>query len=220
VSAIVINPKDRAEVKALLNRLGKDEAKKAMVRGINSTMTGVRTDGVKILSDHYALTASAIRESWKIRKAQFRDPSGVVSTQGTFIRLVKFGARQTKAGVSVKVLKKNPRAVIAHAFITKIKRGQSQDQVYWRKYKGASVKQNKSEMAIGRSGYVFNRKTGRYFPVWALPRRYRFPIKALYGPRIQDHLSDPQVMRTLEKMAGDRLTKNMKREVEAILRGY
>jgi hypothetical protein len=202
VSAIVINPKDAAQVRALLNRLGKDEAKKAMVRGINTTMTGVKTDGVKILSDHYALTASAIRESWKIRKAQFRDPSGVVSTQGTFIRLAKFGARQTKAGVSVKVLKRNPRAVIAHAFITKIKRGQSQEQVYWRKFKGPHKKPVK--------GRVYAR----------LGKMYRFPVKALYGPRIQDHLSDPQVMRTLEKMAGDRLTKNMRREVEAILRGY
>lgn len=200
---IKINPKDVEDVKIILNRLNPDEVAKAQVRGINSTLPGVRTDGVKILSDHYALTASAIRESWKISKASFnRDPAGVVSSRGTFIRLIKFGARQNKTGVSVKVLKGKPRATVEHAFIAKYLKSQKEEQVYWRRWKG-----NHKKPVPGR--------------IYAkLPAMYQRPIKALYGPRIQDYLADPGIIDTLTAMAGDRLGRSMQREVDAILRGY
>jgi len=201
-NAIRIDSRDLAEVKALLNRLGKDETNKAMARAINATLPGVRTDGVRILSEHYALTASAIRESWKIRKALFRDPFGVVSTQGTFIRLARFGAKQTKTGVSVKVLKKNPRAVIEHAFLARAKKGQREEQVYWRKYKGP-----RKPLVRGRA----------YAKMEFL---YRFPIEALYGPRVQDKFDDPVIMGTVQNLAAERLTKNMAREVDSIMKGY
>jgi len=200
--SVTINPQDVRGVKTLLNKINASDVNKALVRSINTTLTGVRTDGVKMLSDHYALTASAIRESWKIQKAAFNNPSGVVSTAGTFVRLIKFGARQTKTGVSIKVLKKNPRAVIKHAFISKIRAGQHEQQGYWRQYKGARKK-----VVPGRA-YA------------QMPYAYRFPTKALYGPRLQDYLGDPGIIGTLTKMAGERLTKDMARQVDAILRGY
>lgn len=193
---ITINPRDIEDVKRSLAKLSGDEAKKAMSRGINSTLTGVRTDGVKILKDHYALTATAIRKSWSIRKAAFKDPSGSISSKGTFIRLIEFGARQNTSGVSVKVLQTNPRATIKHAFIAKFG---TKDQVYWRKYKGARKKP------------VAGRAYAR------MPFGYRFPIKALYGPRIQDYLGDPGIIGTLQRMAGDRLTKNMAHEVDYLI---
>jgi len=201
-NAVRIDSRDLAEVKALLNRLDGDETNKAMARGINATLPGVRTDGVRILSEHYALTASAIRESWKIRKALFRDPFGVVSTQGTFIRLARFGAKQTKTGVSVKVLKKNPRAVIEHAFLARAKKRQREEQVYWRKYKGP------------RKSPVRGRAYAK------MEFLYRFPIEALYGPRVQDKFDDPGVMGTVQNLAAERLTKNMAREVDSIMRGH
>ena len=211
---IKINPNDLAAVKRTLTQLSGDEANLAMVRGINKTMTGVRTDGVKVLYDHYALTATAIRDSFKIRKAYFKDPHGAISTKGTFIRLMKFGARKVQSGVSVKVLRANPRSTIAHAFIAKLG---LQDHVYRRAYKSGSGKLSKSDAAIGRSGWIFNKKTGRYFPAAALPFKYRFPIHALYGPRIQDYLDDPVIIGTLQQMAGTRLTDAMAHEVEYLL---
>ena len=193
---ITINPRDIEDVKRSLAKLSGDEAKKAMSRGINSTLTGVRTDGVGILKDHYALTATEIRASFKITKAAFKDPSGSISSKGTFIRLIKFGARQNTSGVSVKVLKTNPRATIKHAFIAGLG---NKLQVYWRKYKGARKKP------------VAGRAYAR------MPFGYRFPIKALYGPRIQDYLGDPGIIGTLQRMAGDRLTKNMAHEVDYLI---
>lgn len=199
---ISLNPKDVAEVKGMLSQLSSQDANKAMMRGINDTLPGVRTDGTKILSDHYALTASAIRESWRVTKCSFRDLTGVASSSGTFIRLIKFGAKQTPTGVSVKVLQKNPRSVITHAFIGRSKKGQRAEQVYWRKYTGPRKKP----------------VPGRAYA--KMPMGYRFPVKALYGPRIQDYLGDPAIIGTLTKLAGERLSKNMEREVNAILRGF
>jgi len=195
--SITINPKDIESINDMMSALKPNEVAKSTARGINKTMTGVRTDGTKILTEHYALTATAIRNSWKIRKALFKDPNGVVSTKGTFIRLKEFGAKQVSTGVSVKVLKKNPRKIIKHAFITKLG---LKEQVYWRKWHGEAKKPVK----------------GRAYA--KLPFKYRFPIQALYGPRIQDHLGDPTIMKTLEGMAGTRLEKNMKHEVEYLLR--
>lgn len=214
---IKLNPQDVAEVKETLARLGDDDAKKAMARGINKTMEGVRTDGTKIIRDKYVLTASEIRKSWKIRKALFRDPTGVVGSTGTFIRLMGYGAKQVQAGVSVKVLRKEPRKIVKHAFIAKL--GNTK-QVYRRKYRdkawGRAAKSD-IEQAMGKAGWALNRVTGRYFPVAAMPREYRFPIKALYGPRVQDYLGDPVTIGTLTRLAGERLTKNMKHEVEYLL---
>lgn len=194
---IKINPKDIEDIKKLLRSLAGDDANKALARGINKTMTGVRTDGVKILKDRYALTATAIRKSWKIRNAHFKDLNGVVSTQGTPIRLKEFGARKVPAGVSVKVLRTNPRTIVKHAFFAKLG---LEDRVYRRKHEGARKK------PVATRVYA------------KLPFKYRFPIHALYGPRIQDHLGDPEIIGTLQRMAGERLGKNMEHEVDYLLK--
>ena len=196
--------RDVADVKEMLKKLSRDESRKAMARGINKTMTGVRTDGTKILTERYALTATEIRKSWKIKKAPFKNPHGVVSSKGTFIRLIKFGARPSRTGVSVKVLRGGARKVIKHAYIGHAKKGQRLEQVYRRKWDIVWPSSHKKPVNKKRA-YA------------KLPLEYRFPVEALYGPRLQDHLGDGNIFKVLTKMAGDRLLKNMKHEVEYLL---
>jgi hypothetical protein len=162
-------------------------------------MQGVRTDGTGILAERFALSATEIRSSFGISKASFANPSGVVSTHGTWLRLIKFGARQVLKGVSVKVWTEKPRSTIEHAFIGKIRKDQKEEQVYMRKWRGA--------------------RTGAKPRVaWAkMPFEYRFPVKALYGPRIQDYLDDPIIQKTLLKMTEGRMSKNMAHEIEYLL---
>jgi len=196
---IKIDPRDMEGVKEMLDKLTPVETNKAMARSINKTMQGVRTDGTGILAERFALTKTDIRSSFRISKASFADPGGVVSTQGTWIRLFKFGARPVSSGVSVKVWTERPRATIEHAFIGKLKQGQSEEQVYMRKWRGARTG-SKPRVA------------------WAkMPIEYRFPVKSLYGPRIQDYFDDPNIQKTLEKMTEDRMSKNMKHEIEYLL---
>jgi len=217
--SIKIDEKDFAQVRAALNKLSGDEMVKAQVRGINKTSDGVKTDGVKMMTDYYALTASEIRASWKIKKAAFKNPSAVVSTAGTFIRLMKYGAKQTNAGVSVRVLKSSGRKVVEHAYIGRVRSDQKNDQVYRRKYRdeGKGGKTSKINKMAGKVGYIWSEKQNRYIPAKWLPEEYRLPVKALYGPRIQDYLSDPVHIALLEKLAGERLIKNMTHEVDYLL---
>ena len=214
-----INPQDIEEVKQMLKKLSGDELAKANSRGINKTLDGVKTDGVKMLTGYYALTASAIRESYKIRKGSFKNPTGVVSSKGTFIRLIKYGAKQTNEGVSVRVLKSSGRKIVKHAYIGKVRSDQKSEQVYRRKYHDEKNggKTSKINKMAGKVGYVWSPKQNRYFPARWMPEEYRLPVKALYGPRIQDYLSDPVHFDVLKKLAGERLMKNMRHEVEYLI---
>lgn len=224
---IKIDPKDMQEVRNALNKLSGDEVKKATVRSVNKTMTGVRTDGIKILTEHYALTASAIRESWKIRKAYFNNPLGVVSSKGTFIRLIKYGGKQVNAGVSVRVLKSGGRKIVKHAFIAKLRSDQSNDQVYRREWHDnrREGKASAAAQAMARKGYIWSKRTKRYIPAKWMDHfdytgersEYRLPVRALYGPRIQDYLSDPIQIKLLTYLAGQRLIKNVAHEVDYLL---
>ncbi len=218
--SIQVDQRDVAEVKRMLSGISGKNARAACSRGINKTMTGVRNDGTSILSSRYALSASYIRNTWKISNSAMRDMHGVVSTCGTWLRLIKFGARQEIAGVSVKILKSEGRKIIQHAFMGRIKGNQKTDQVYRRKYHdenhGKSTATQQTAM-MNQMGYVWSSRAKRWIAAKSLPSNLRFPVRALYGPRIQDYLADPEIAATLSKMAGDRLTKNMEHEIEYLL---
>lgn len=217
--SVRINPRDIEEIKQMMKKLSGAELVKAQVRAMNKTADGVRTDGVKMLTGYYALTATAIRASWKVNKAAFKNPTAAVSSKGTFIRLINYGAKQVDTGVSVRVLKSSGRKIVKHAYIGKVRSDQRTEQVYRRKYhdETRNNKISKISRMAGKVGYVWSEKQNRYIPARWMPEEYRLPVKALYGPRIQDYLSDPTHMSVLEKLAGERLTKNMKHEIDYIL---
>lgn len=223
---IEINQSDFLGVKKILSELSGDEQKLASVRAINKTMTGVRTDGTKMLTDYYALTASEIRDSWKVSQCRFKDPNGVVSTSGTFIRLIKYGARQLQSGVSVKVLKSGGRKIVKHAFIAKMRSDQKVEQVYRRKWHDDKHANTASslEQSMATKGYVWSKRHKRWIPAKWMDKfqtegefRFRLPVRALYGPRIQDYLTDSVHIKLLTDMAGERLTNNMRHEVEYLI---
>lgn len=217
--SVRINPQDVEDVKQMLKKLYGDDLAKAQMRGLNKTADGVRTDGVRMLTDYYALTASEIRASWKVSKAALRNPIAAVSSKGTFIRLMQYGAKQKNDGVSVRVLKSSGRKTVKHAFIGKLRSDQKNDQVYRRKYhdENRAGKTSRINKMAGKVGWIWSAKQNRYFPAKWMPEEYRRPVKALYGPRIQDYLSDPAQISVLQKLAGERLVKSMKHEVEYLL---
>ncbi len=212
---VKIDVEGMLEVKDLFRYLGAN-APRAIMRGINRTLAGVRTDMTAETTAVLNVAAKTVRDTISLRKAYQYNLSADATSKGRPLPLVNFGARQTQTGVSVKVLKGSTRTAIKHAFIAAMKSGHK--GVFWRTWRGSSGKTTKMERAIGRSGYVYNSKTGAFIPVAALPRKYRLPIEERFGPAVQDILKRPAVIGTVQLKAGERLVKNMEHETKQFLR--
>jgi hypothetical protein len=176
----------------------KNGVPRVMMRAINKTIAGVRTDAVKEISGEITATQKVIRGRFVIRKATMANQGGEVITTGRPLGLIHFKARQTKKGVSVQVKCKSKRTLLKHAFIAVTKGGAK--NVFWRKWKEP-------------------RTTGRGIigaPA-RLPECYRLPLERLTGPRVQDIFDDPPIMAAVLKKAQERLDKNFTHETDYML---
>ena len=187
-----MNPDDMAKVKSMLEEV-KNAPARVISRAINDTLTGVKTDASTEIRGIITAKKSAVDGTFRTVKATVTQLSGLFESKGKPLPLIDYSARQTKAGVSVQVKKKNPRAVIMGAFIQTMKSGHK--GAYWREYRGPKVPVNKM------------------IPYAKLPKKYRLPIKQLYGPRIPDILGDQPVMAVVLAKADERLHKNMEKEL-------
>lgn len=210
ISSIELNPQDVARVRRLLAGV-KDAAQTVLVRSLNKTLSGVKTDASAEIRAVVTAKKSAVDATFKSQKATATRLTAVFESTGRPIPLIDFGARQTQRGVSVQVRRDRPRSVIASAFVATMKSGHK--GVFWRKWHQRGGKLGKTDAAIARSGYVFNRKRGRYFPIANLPKAYRLPIEQRFGPRIPDILSNEEVMAPVLAKADDRLTTNLEHEL-------
>ena len=156
--------------------------------------------------------------------------SGDVSTTGPLLRLTKFGAQQEIQGVSAKIYKDRPRYTIHHAFIGKVKSDQKEQQVYrrvWHDNRHEKSTATVYSAMMNQHGYAWSTRQNRWVAIKKMSQYikemegydsfYRWPVRALYGPRIQDHLTVPTIAAQLMKKAGERLIKNMTHEVDFML---
>lgn len=179
--------------KSLLLKGIPNAVNRAQVRGINKTLSGVRTDKSAEIRGEYNLTKKYVDGHIYVTKASFKDPRGRVDTRSRPVGLIDFtGTRQTKKGVSVKVKKIGNRIILHHAFIRTIKNARN---VFVREYKGKRAKPD-PDVAYGR-----------------MPKAYRLPIRRLTGPRLTDHLGKPAVIKKIEEKAGARYAKNVDHEL-------
>ena len=93
--------------------------KKATIAGLNRAMTKTRTVSDREVTNIYALKKKDVRAATKISKATTRQiiPFARISYKSGSFSLMKFGARQTKKGVTYKVLKKGGRTTLQSGFI-------------------------------------------------------------------------------------------------------
>lgn len=196
-----INPHQLEDCYSYLKYI-KNGVDTVIMRAINKTLTGVRTDGVQILYDRYNLTKKRIRNAFAISKAKPGIITGKiaarVSTTGKSISLLDYGARPVKAGLSVKVLRSSPRSIIPGGFIAKMKSGKI--------------------LSVWREWHKFKKPMRANFKYGRLPRKYRLPIKQLYGPRIQDYLGDDANHKKWQDMASERLKGHMAHEAEYLIK--
>lgn len=192
-----IDVKGMEEVQQLFRDL-KQDAPRAMVRSINKTLPGVRTDMTQAIYDQYAVTKTKIRSTFKIKRASITQQMGLVATKGRHLNLSEFGARQTQKGVTVKILREGSRKLLPGAFIRTMKSGKK--LVLQREYHATKTSV--------RPGMAYAR----------LPRQYRFPVKGLFGPRLQDHLEKPAVWAGIKKQVAERLLKAAAHEADYLIK--
>lgn len=173
-------------------------AEKAIASAVNKTMTGVKTDAGREIAKELNLSQARIKKDLYVS----RMPNAALTARGRPVGLASFtGTRQTAKGVSVKV--KKMRAVLKHAFLATTKGGAQ--NVFWRAFKGPRAKG-----PVGRaSKWPFQRLVYA-----ALPKKFRLPVDRLAGPRVPDILSNDDVMKNVQVLGAERLTKNLAHEVD------
>lgn len=197
---VKLDTSDVLAVRAMLSGI-KGGANRAIGQAINKTLTGGRTDATNELTEELNLTKTRVRKDFKVYKAYWSggNPVGSLVSSGKPVGLASFQrTRQTKKGVSVQVKKRRPRKVLRHAFIATANKSKN---VFWRK------KQKGVPRKPARKGLVYAK----------LPRKFRYPILRLKGPRIQDIYAKTEVMSPVIRKIDVRLKKNLSYEVQRIL---
>jgi hypothetical protein len=201
--SITVDRSDLRELQDTLRNI-RNGAPRVIKNSVNKTLPGVRTDMARETQQRLALKQSRIKKDIKVvKRANTRDFSGRVSSKGQPVSLHSFGAKQKKKGVSVRVLKSEGRKTIRGAFIARGKHGNT--LVFWR------------EKTPRNEGEIGTKKEKPWLNYAALPERYRYPVEALHGPRIQDITARPEVMQAVEEKGRVRLKKQLASQTDRLL---
>jgi len=175
-------------VRTMLSGLA-DAVPKITQMAVNKAISGVKTDATNEVAAVITATKTKIREAITTRKMTSKNSHAYVRCEGKPLGLIHFGARQTKKGVTVKVLRSEPRGLIKHAYIATMKSGHK--GVFWRDWTG-------TRRPV---------KPGRAYG--ALPRKYRLPMSERYSLAVPNVLGYPPTIRAVLDLAGPRLEKEM-----------
>jgi hypothetical protein len=167
------------EFTALRRALHVGEARAAKRAG-----TSVRAAQVKEIGRALNVRAGGIRDAIAIKHdAKAASPSVTISAVRKGVALDKFvGTRQTKKGLSVKVLRAGPRSTLSAAFLAKTKGG----------------------AAFGRVAQGSKR--------YGTPHVGRLPIAKLFGPGPGDRLATEPVQQLGAKTWQERVEVELRRE--------
>lgn len=192
---IKIDRTDLAAVETAMSGI-KNGYKKILVRSLNKTITGVRTDAVSEIRKEITPKAKIIRDTFKLQKANYVKLSASVKSTGWPIPLIDYKARPVKRGVTFQVRQSASRSLLPGAFIATMNSGHK--GVFWREYRDSH-----------HAGVI--KKKVRY---GALPVRYRLPIRQRYGPAVPSVMESDKVMKPILEKAGNRLSKEIDHQLE------
>lgn len=169
------------------------ETPDAMVRALNKMAEQVKVASSRELrAAGYGIKAADIKATMRVRRATRSSLSAAVVAKGAPIPLIKYGARKTSKGVSVKVL--NGRKVIAGAFIATMPSGHT--GVYVRE-PGAIHK----KVGQGKSAS------------W-----HALPIRELFGPSVPAALGNEVIQRSLQQFIAEKFPKLLEHEHQWLAR--
>lgn len=144
MATIELDAVDRDRILAKLQGLGRALGMRVLVQEVNRTAQQVRTAATReVKAELKGLAVTTIRNRFIVKKANQSNLEAEVNVSHDPINLARFGARQTKKGVSIKV--KGAREVIPKAFIVRAKYGKGDAEgttelVVWRPKQGGSGK--------------------------------------------------------------------------------
>lgn len=191
---------DSIEAERILGDLARElqngrRFKKVVVRAQNRVLMGMRTEVVKDVRSEYRAPAAEIRRGMSVRRASTRDMTARLTVKGRMsIELVNFSARETRRGVSVRVLRRSRAAVI--------RPGGSQGIL-------ATKKRQVSATFIAK-GHVLARVKDKDHPI------------ILWGPNFMSAFSKPELRAQLQREAERRFAERLHAEANhelAKLRG-
>lgn len=177
---------DDRQIRAALTTLG-SQAPLAVARALNKSIVTVRSQAVKEIAKDVGLTQKDVRAVMGTKLATRSDLVASVTVTGARIPLIKFKARETKAGVTYKL--PGGRGLAPGAF--------------------------KATMRSGHEG-VFKRKEGstRRGPA---PNYSGLPIVELHGPSLPRVFSKAAIAKAMRRVAQSVMPKNLAHEVSFLL---
>lgn len=117
--ALTVEILARAPLDAALWGLDEKTLTRAVVRAANRTLTGTRKEVSVGVRKRVNLKAKTIKDEMVYRKASMARPAAQVRVPYEPISLKRYGARQVKSGLSVRVLKSAGRSKIKSGFKSK-----------------------------------------------------------------------------------------------------
>jgi hypothetical protein len=180
--------------------LTEQDAKRAIPRALNKTATTARANAAReIRSAGYNIKVSGIKRQLSIRRASADELVAIVRATGRPIPLINYGARQTKTGVSVKVLR--GRTVIKGAFIATMPSG----------HRGVFVR---VDSAAGRRARL--KGFGKVKHGQARNGKHGLPIQQLFGPSVPSAFGSEVVQRATVEAIRDRFPKVLAQELHYV----
>ena len=179
---------------------------RALSSGVNRVLSGTRTDMARETYKQLALKKKRIlKDIWIAKEASPSDPTGIVMTEGRPINLSQYNASEVKKGLKVRIYRNEPRKLIKHAFLAKVKNPDNEiyELAFWRK---------------NEEGHVGTRRRKPWMRYGKLPREYRLPVKDLWGPRIQDITAKEEVLGRIEESSRQRLKTELARQADRLLK--
>lgn len=184
----------------------KNGVRKALAGAINDTLAKAKTASAKGIAASVNLKSAEIKKGLRVVKASWDVLSGLLVVSGKRLRLVAFGARQNRKGVTYLISKQEGRKLLPHAFITDVVGARSREEI------GFSNRGRIKAQVL--SGDAISTHTG----VYVRRGKARLPISERYGVSVVGAFEGaPDLVAQVLKDSEADLDKRVRSKVEYLL---
>lgn len=213
--SVAINAEDLRRAREMLHYLD-GGVNTALMRAVNDTVRGMRTDIGRSVRDRYTLKVKDAKRGLSVKLASIykNDIEGHVESTGKPLSVARFSVTQRRGGVGIKILRTGQRHFFRSAFVTRVlaRRPEGRKSTLVGNVQGDSYGGND----LTESRHVFIRvkasmiglglkthNSGGEGP--GRKRVGRLPIAKIFGPSVPAAVAQAEVNEPLMEKARDRL---------------